>query len=56
MDLNKFTEKSQAALAEAQNLATRSQHLAVDVEHLALAMMESIGRKFVEWRQDLFQA
>jgi len=40
MDLNKFTEKSQAALAAAQTLATRRQHQAVDVEHLALALLE----------------
>ncbi len=40
MDLNKFTEKSQAALTEAQNAATRNQHQAVDVEHLALALLE----------------
>ena len=37
MDLNKFTEKSQAALMEAQNIASRNQHQAVDVEHLLLA-------------------
>jgi ATP-dependent Clp protease ATP-binding subunit ClpB len=40
MDLNKFTEKSQAALTEAQAIGTRNQHQAVDVEHLALALME----------------
>jgi ATP-dependent Clp protease ATP-binding subunit ClpB len=40
MDLNKFTEKSQSAITEAQDLATRSQHQAVDVEHLALALLE----------------
>src|SRR3989449_11589279 len=40
MDLNKFTERSQAALMEAQNVATRNQHQAVDVEHLALALLE----------------
>jgi ATP-dependent Clp protease ATP-binding subunit ClpB len=40
MDLNKFTEKSQAALMEAQAIATRNQHQAVDVEHLALALLE----------------
>ncbi len=43
MDLNKFTEKSQAALVEAQNIATRSQHQTVDVEHLALALLEQEG-------------
>ncbi len=40
MDLNKFTEKSQAALQEARNLATRNQHQAVDVEHVALALLQ----------------
>src|SRR5947207_3632536 len=40
MDLNKFTEKSQAALMEAQTIATRNQHQAVDVEHLMLALLE----------------
>jgi ATP-dependent Clp protease ATP-binding subunit ClpB len=43
MDLNKFTEKSQSALTEAQSIATRSQQQAVDVEHLALALMEQEG-------------
>jgi len=43
MDLSKFTEKSQAALAEAQSLATRNQHQAVDVEHLLLALLEQEG-------------
>ena len=40
MDLNKFTERSQAALMEAQNVATHNQHQAVDVEHLVLAMLD----------------
>ncbi|MCD6337906.1 MAG: ATP-dependent chaperone ClpB [Verrucomicrobia bacterium] len=40
MDLNKFTERSQAALMEAQNIAARNQHQAVDAEHLALALVE----------------
>jgi len=43
MDLNKLTEKSQAALMEAQNIATRNQHQAVDVEHLLLALLEQEG-------------
>jgi ATP-dependent Clp protease ATP-binding subunit ClpB len=43
MDLNKFTEKSQAALMEAQAIATRNQHQAVDVEDLALALLEQEG-------------
>src|SRR5258707_12942456 len=40
MDLNKFTEKSRAALTEAQAIGTRHQHQAVDVEHLGLALLE----------------
>jgi len=40
MDLNKFTEKSQSALAEAQAIAARHQHRAVEVEHLVLALVE----------------
>ena len=40
MDLRKLTEKSQAALMEAQAIATRNRHQAVDVEHLTLALLE----------------
>ncbi len=43
MDLNNFTEKSRQALTEAQNIGTRLQHQAVDVEHLMLAMLEQQG-------------
>src|SRR6266498_1829624 len=43
MDLNKFTEKSQAALMEAQNIATRAQHQAVDLEHVMLALLKQEG-------------
>jgi ATP-dependent Clp protease ATP-binding subunit ClpB len=43
MDLNQFTEKSQQALLEAQNIAVRHQHQAVDVEHLLLALLEQEG-------------
>ena len=43
MDLNKFTEKSQAAITEAQNIAARNQHQAVDVEHLMLALLGQEG-------------
>jgi ATP-dependent Clp protease ATP-binding subunit ClpB len=43
MDLTKFTEKSQAALMEAQAIATRNHHQAVDVEHLTLALLEQEG-------------
>jgi ATP-dependent Clp protease ATP-binding subunit ClpB len=40
MNLNRFTEKSQDALREAQSIATRRSHQGVDVEHLLLAMLE----------------
>ena len=40
MNLSQFTEKSTEALTEAQGLATRNQHQAVDVEHLALALAQ----------------
>src|SRR6266550_4369758 len=43
MDLNKLTEKSQAAMMEAQNIATRAQHQAVDVEHIMLALLKQEG-------------
>jgi ATP-dependent Clp protease ATP-binding subunit ClpB len=39
MDINRFTEKSQQALQEAQALAERRQHQGVDVEHLAAALL-----------------
>ncbi|MBM4258145.1 MAG: ATP-dependent chaperone ClpB [Deltaproteobacteria bacterium] len=40
MDLNRFTEKSQEALRNAQALATRRSHQSVDVEHLLAALCE----------------
>ena len=43
MDLNKFTEKSQAAVVEAQAIATRHQNQATDVEHLAMALLDQEG-------------
>jgi len=43
MDLNKFTEKSRAALVDAQNIATRHQNQAVDVEHLLRALLDQEG-------------
>src|SRR5258707_8390973 len=43
MDFSKFTEKSQAAVTEAQAIATRNHHQAVDVEHVALALLEQEG-------------
>jgi len=39
MDISKFTESAQTALVEAQNIATKNDHQAVDVEHLALALL-----------------
>ena len=41
MDLSKFTVKSQATLTEAQNIAARNQHQAVDVE---LIVQTPLGR------------
>ncbi|MEW6745567.1 MAG: ATP-dependent chaperone ClpB [Planctomycetota bacterium] len=41
MDLSRLTQKSREALHKAQDLATQSRHQQVDVEHLALALLES---------------
>jgi ATP-dependent Clp protease ATP-binding subunit ClpB len=43
MNINRFTEKSQEALQAAQQLALRSNHQQVDVEHLAQALLEQDG-------------
>lgn len=40
MDLNKFTQKSQEALADAQSRAVRYGHQEVDVEHLLDALLD----------------
>jgi ATP-dependent Clp protease ATP-binding subunit ClpB len=40
MDMNRFTEKAQGALSEAQRLATRLGQTQVDVEHLLLALLD----------------
>ncbi len=40
MDLNKLTQKSQEALAQAQNLAVEVGHPEVDGEHLLVALVE----------------
>src|SRR5579885_2476622 len=40
MNPGRFTEKLQEALSRAQNLAVSAHHQAVDVEHLAAAMLE----------------
>ena len=37
--MNRFTEKAQAAIAEAQNLAVRHSHQSVDVEHVCEALL-----------------
>ena len=52
MDPNKFMEKAQGAITDAQNIATRSQHRAVDVEHVALAfgLVNRQGRCTCNWR------
>ena len=42
MDLNRLTQKSQEALAAAQDLATRAGHTEVDGEHLLLALLDRI--------------
>jgi ATP-dependent Clp protease ATP-binding subunit ClpB len=39
MNINRFTEKSQEALQEAQSLAERRHHQGVDVEHLLSALL-----------------
>ena len=40
MDINKLTQKSQEALAEAQAVATRMGHTEVDGEHLLMALID----------------
>src|SRR5262245_13053269 len=40
MNLNRFTEKSQEALREAQSIASRRNHQGVDVEHLLAAIIQ----------------
>ncbi len=40
MDINRFTEKSQEALRQAQSLAARRGHQGVDVDHLIAALLE----------------
>src|ERR1700722_16155798 len=55
MDLNKFTEKSQTALTEAQAIGTRRQHQAVDVEHLALALTLSEIKRIIGLQLELLR-
>jgi len=40
MDMNKLTQKSQAAFYDAQNIAIRHGHQEVDCEHLVLALLQ----------------
>ncbi|UMB68305.1 ATP-dependent Clp protease ATP-binding subunit [Mycobacterium paraterrae] len=40
MDVNRLTQKSQEALQEAQNIATRMGHIEVDGEHLLAALID----------------
>ncbi|MET0703217.1 MAG: ATP-dependent chaperone ClpB [Mycobacterium sp.] len=40
MDINKLTQKSQEALADAQSIATRMGHVEVDGEHLFMALID----------------
>src|SRR5262245_49837908 len=39
MDINRFTERSQEALRDAQRIASRFYHQGMDVEHLLLALL-----------------
>lgn len=43
MDPNRLTQRSQAALTEAQGLATRLGHTETDGDHLFLALLEQEG-------------
>src|ERR1700738_1441156 len=43
IDPNKLTEKSQEALIAAQNYARENGHSQIDVEHLALALLQQQG-------------
>jgi ATP-dependent Clp protease ATP-binding subunit ClpB len=43
MDINRFTEKAEAAVRAAQTLATRYSNQQIEVEHLLLALLEQEG-------------
>ncbi len=43
MDMNTFTQKSQEGISEAQNIAIRYGNQQIDVEHLALALVQQEG-------------
>lgn len=57
MDLNKFTQKSQEAINQAQDVAVRYGHQQVDAEHLLLALVEQenglVGRLIEKCGVDL---
>ena len=40
MDMNKFTEKAQQALAASQKLAARLNHQQIDVEHVLMSLLD----------------
>src|SRR5262245_9034008 len=40
MDMNKFTEKAQQALAASQQLAARLNHQQIDVEHVLMSLLD----------------
>jgi len=40
MNIDRFTEKAQEALASGQGIATRFQHNEIDAEHIMLALLE----------------
>lgn len=46
MDISRFTQKTQEALAEAQNIAVSYGHQEVDNEHLLLAFLKQEGGLF----------
>ena len=43
MDMNRFTEKAQEAVRDAQTLATRHSNQQIEVEHLMLALLQQEG-------------
>ena len=43
MDFNRFTEKLQDAVRDAQSIAVRNGNQQIDVEHLLLALLEQEG-------------
>ena len=53
MDISKFTQKSQEALQQAQDCASRFNHVEVDVEHLLYVLTEQQGGLFPRILQKL---